>query len=1152
MKKRLLSILFTLCMVFCLVPTTVFAETETGVAINETNFPDANFRSFVTEQFDNNGDSYLSNEEIEAVTRIFCIYKGIVSFKGIEYFTALQELWCMHNQLTSLDVSKNTKLQKLYCSSTQLTSLDVSKNTALTELHCYFNQLTSLDISKNTALKELWCYGNQLASLNVGRGTVLEVLKCHNNNLTSLDVSGNTALTELDCYRNQLTSLNISKNTALESLYCGNNKLTSLDVRENTALKWLNCHTNQLTSLDVSKNISLELLECYNNKLTSLDVSKNTALTKFECGDNTYQIIVGKSRSFDLSTLPGDFKVDKASNWVGGAVTGSILTVDHNSNTVTYTYDCENGKTANFTLKVNKVVAAINETNFPDANFRSIVKKYDTDKDGYLSNVEIADVTSIACSEEGIVDLTGIEYFTALQELRCLENQLTSLDVSKNTELQLLNCSMNQLTSLNISGNTALKLLYCYYNQLTSLNISKNPELEILYCDENELTSLDVGKNTELQLLDCSMNQLTSLDVSKNTALEVLKCSFNKLSSLDIDKNAALYNFECEYNTYKIIVDKNRNFDLSTLPGSFDVSKASNWSGGTVSGNILTVDNDKDTVTYSYDCGRNRTVNFALKCSKASYTVAFNTNGGSTVKSQIVVYGEKAVRPDNPTKNGYIFSNWYTDEACTKSYNFDTSVTTNITLYAKWLKCNHADSTEQPTCTKSATCTICNGVIAAFGHDFSVQQHDDNSHWMKCSRCDATDGGAAHIWDDGEITVQPTCTVAGEKRYACAECGVKKTESIDAKGHNLVIHDAKAATCVEIGWEAYVTCRNCNYTTYKEIAATGNHTYEWQSKNGQYWKKCNMCNEKTAKKNIPVLTITGADKVCRKHDYKFSFTLPEGCRNPTCWSASVHLTEDNGVYSGTVSANDLLEPGTTYTLTVVAETADGFEFQTTKAVAIIDGHEGGTADCHTKAVCNVCGDSYGEFDMNNHTGEEVWEKTETKHTKKWNCCDIIITKETDHYFENGVCTVCEYVCGHKDDNKDHKCDICKKVISDHIGGKATCKDKAVCEICGKAYGELNVTNHADLKHTPAKAASKTAEGNIEYWYCDGCCKYYRDAAATKEIEKADTVIKKLPEDLRSPQTGNNSNCMLWIALLFISGGAVIGITVVSSKKRHKS
>ena len=227
------------------------------------------------------------------------------------------------------------------------------------------------------------------------------------------------------------------------------------------------------------------------------------------------------------------------------------------------------------------------------------------------------------------------------------------------------------------------------------------------------------------------------------------------------------------------------------------------------------------------------------------------------MKSQIVVYGEKAVRPDNPTKNGYIFSNWYTDEACTKSYNFDTSVTTNITLYAKWLKCNHADSTEQPTCTKSATCTICNGVIAAFGHDFSVQQHDDNSHWMKCSRCDATDGGAAHIWDDGEITVQPTCTVAGEKRYACAECGVKKTESIDAKGHNLVIHDAKAATCVEIGWEAYVTCRNCNYTTYKEIAATGNHTYEWQSKNGQYWKKCNMCNEKTAKKNIARLEKSG-------------------------------------------------------------------------------------------------------------------------------------------------------------------------------------------------------------------------------------------------------------------------------------------------------
>ena len=118
---------------------------------------------------------------------------------------------------------------------------------------------------------------------------------------------------------------------------------------------------------------------------------------------------------------------------------------------------------------------------------------------------------------------------------------------------------------------------------------------------------------------------------------------------------------------------------------------------------------------------------------------------------------------------------------------------------------------------------------------------------------------------------------------------------------------------------------------------------------------------------------------------------------------------------------------------------------------------------------------------------------------------------------------------------------------DCSGGKATCTERAVCETCGKAYGELNANNHANLKHIDAKAATEDAEGNIEYWYCEGCGKYYSDKDGTKEIKKADTVTAKLP---KSPQTGDNSSLMLWIALLFISGGVVIGTIVVSKKKRH--
>ena len=118
----------------------------------------------------------------------------------------------------------------------------------------------------------------------------------------------------------------------------------------------------------------------------------------------------------------------------------------------------------------------------------------------------------------------------------------------------------------------------------------------------------------------------------------------------------------------------------------------------------------------------------------------------------------------------------------------------------------------------------------------------------------------------------------------------------------------------------------------------------------------------------------------------------------------------------------------------------------------------------------------------------------------------------------------------------------------HTGGKSTCTQKAVCEVCGKAYGEPDPKNHTGLKHIPAKAATEDAEGNIEYWHCSGCGKYYSDKDGTKEIKKADTVTAKLP---KSPPTGDTSNLMLWIALLFVSGGVVIGTAVTEKKKKQK-
>ena len=120
---------------------------------------------------------------------------------------------------------------------------------------------------------------------------------------------------------------------------------------------------------------------------------------------------------------------------------------------------------------------------------------------------------------------------------------------------------------------------------------------------------------------------------------------------------------------------------------------------------------------------------------------------------------------------------------------------------------------------------------------------------------------------------------------------------------------------------------------------------------------------------------------------------------------------------------------------------------------------------------------------------------------------------------------------------------------DCSGGKATCTERAVCEVCGKDYGELDPKNHTDLKHNEAKAATKDTEGNIEYWYCESCGKYFGDAEATKEIKKADTATAKLPDDSKPPKTDDNSSVMLWAVLFFVIGGAVICTKAVDKKKK---
>ena len=286
------------------------------------------------------------------------------------------------------------------------------------------------------------------------------------------------------------------------------------------------------------------------------------------------------------------------------------------------------------------------------------------------------------------------------------------------------------------------------------------------------------------------------------------------------------------------------------------------------------------------------------------------------------------------------------------------------------------------------------------------------------------------------------------------------------------------------GTQTIVATDHAGNSASVTVTVNNGHTYEWQDDNGQYWKKCKFCDDETAKKEIPTITINGADAVCRTQDYKFSFTLPQGATDPVYGyefenkgdSGLPAIIENNELF-GIVPVTEYEPSENSFKVYAGAKTSDGFEFFVSKTVAL----------------------------MSEHTDAAT---------------------------------------------KDHICDICGATLSEHTGGEATCRGKAICEYCGKEYGELAPNSHVDLKHFPVKAATKTAEGNIEYWYCSGCEKYYKDAAATKEIAKADTVIAKLSDDSKSPQTGDNNHTALWIALFFVSGGGVITTTIVSKKKKH--
>lgn len=665
-------------------------------------FPDAVFRNFLIDYCDTNNDGKL-DVDIKSMTipASYAIkrLKGIEFFEDLEKLDChgigltelnvgknfkLEELDCSDNQLKESYPILSSGLKKLNCSNNKLTYMNLGSlyGLNLEEANCSNNEIRNIVMDSVGELVKFDCSNNDLMTLDVSQCFKLKELNCSGNQLMELDVSSQTQLKQLDCSKNKLTELNVKQNGGLTSLICNDNQLKTLDLSQNLSLSHLNCAKNRLACLDVT-GISGTIIADGNrcpiavrtdgtfdlNTLPGFDVSKaifwnggsvsGTILTvengkdevsyQYNCGD-------GVNRTFIFETsLPINEKNFPDANfrkYIKGNIAGGrdVLTVEERS-------------------KVK--IININKKDISD-----------------LKGIEaFPNLTELDCGNNSIQKL-DLRQNPMLITLKCNKNQLTQLDLSKNPDIDYLNCSENQLEQLDVS-HLKLEYLYCSHNDLEQLDVKNSKWLRELDCSKNELTKLDVdvthkpnlvrvecqnnqltslilGENKMLRKLNCANNQLTQLNLNNMISLTELNCANNQLTVLDVssspnlttlwlknnhltslnlDNNPNLnftytdfYNSDFN-NVYTVTLNPDRTFDLSTLPGDFDINRVTEWVNGTVKGNILTVDEGTNVVYYGYQCRSNMLdVSFTLDVTGTGGTVppvtppsgGDNPGGGST------------------------------------------------------------------------------------------------------------------------------------------------------------------------------------------------------------------------------------------------------------------------------------------------------------------------------------------------------------------------------------------------------------------------------------------------------------------------------------------------------------------------------------------
>lgn len=524
----------------------------------------------------------------------------------------------------------------------------------------------------------------------------------------------------------------------------------------------------------------------------------------------------------------------------------------------------------------------------------------------------------------------------------------------------------------------------------------------------------------------------------------------------------------------------------------------------------------------------------------AVVTYAYGALGG-TYATQIVQAGEKAIEPDVPSRQGYQFTDWYLDDT---KYDFDTAVTGDMTLTAKWTANSYTiafdtngGSDIDPITQDYGTQITAPANPTREGYTFIG--------WDKAipATMPAGDMTITAQWRINQYTITFDTDGGSEIAPITQDYGTAITAPADPtrEGYTFIGWDKEIpATMPAENITLKAKWKDIEKPTGEIIIGTNKwHSFLNKLTLGLFFKDTQTVTINAFDNSGTVFVsylVTDRDL----SEAELQSLVFGGYEEPFC----IDLNGEYIVYAMLVDES----------LNITYLRSDRITLD--NVLPVIGGIENGKTYCEAQTVTidekyidtvtvngtKVTLDENGGFTLSPADGEQKIVVTD----KAGNTAEMTVTVNGGHTFGEWVSN------GDGTHSRECTVDGCNGLeTKDCSGGKATCTEKAVCEVCGKAYGKPDSNNHTDLKHIDAKAATKTAEGNIEYWYCEGCNKYYSDKDGTKEIKKADTVTAKLPGDPKSPRTGNASDLALWISLLFVSGG-VTGVTAgLRKKKKHK-